>query len=68
MNPSTKAEFDQRYQAHLKHLKFKGLQPKTIDAYSRPIWRMSDYFDYATDNLSSAQLTNYFSDLIEMHS
>jgi hypothetical protein len=68
MNPSTKAEFDQRYQTHLKHLKLKGLQPKTIDAYSRPIRRMGDYFDYATDNLSPAQLTNYFSDLIETHS
>ena len=33
MNPVTKAEFDQRYQTHLKHLKLKGLQPKTIDAY-----------------------------------
>lgn len=30
---SAKAEFDQRYQTHLKHLKLKGLQPKTIDAY-----------------------------------
>ena len=24
-----KADFDQRYQTHLKHLKLKGLQPKT---------------------------------------
>lgn len=29
-----RAEFDQRYQSHLKHLKLKGLQPKTIDAYA----------------------------------
>ena len=28
---SAKADFDQRYQTHLKHLKLKGLQPKTID-------------------------------------
>lgn len=27
---STKADFDQRYQTHLKHLKLNGLQPKTI--------------------------------------
>ena len=32
---SAKADFDQRYQTHLKHLKLKGLQPKTIDAYGR---------------------------------
>jgi site-specific recombinase XerD len=68
MNADTKAQFDQRYQTHLKHLKLKGLQPKTIDAYSRAIRRMGDYFDYAIGNLSPAQLTDYFSDLIESHS
>lgn len=68
MNTSTTAEFDQHYQTHLKHLKLKGLQPKTIDAYSRAIRRMGDYFDHAIGNLSPAQLTDYFSDLIESHS
>jgi hypothetical protein len=30
--PTTRpAEFDQRYQTHLQHLKLKGLQPKTIE-------------------------------------
>ena len=28
---TAKAEFDQRYQTHLQHLKLKGLQPKSID-------------------------------------
>ncbi len=62
------ADFDQRYQTHLKHLKLKGLQPKTIDAYARAIRHMGDYFDYSIDNLSPAQLTDYFSDLITTHS
>ena len=35
--PSAKDQFDQHYQTHLKHLKLKGLQPNTIDAYSRAI-------------------------------
>lgn len=26
--------FSQQYDSHLKHLKLKGLQPKTIDAYA----------------------------------
>jgi site-specific recombinase XerD len=65
---SAKADFDQRYQSHLKHLKLKGLQPKTIDAYAHAIRRMGDYFDHQLDNLSSAQLTDYFSDLVESHS
>ena len=66
-NPS-KADFDERYQTHLKHLKLKGLQPKTIDAYARAIRRMGDYFDHCIDNLSPAQLTDYFSNLIVTHS
>lgn len=68
MKPSTRSEFDQRYQTHLKHLKLKGLQPKTIDAYARAIRRMGDYFDHQLGNLSAAQLTDYFSDLIASHS
>jgi len=68
MNPSTKADFDQHYQTHLKHLKLKGLQPKTIDAYSRAIRHMGDYFDYRIDNLTPAQLSDYFSDLVDTHS
>lgn len=65
---SAKADFDQRYQTHLKHLKLKGLQPKTIDAYSRAIRQMGDYFEYQIDNLSSAQLTDYFSSRVDSHS
>jgi hypothetical protein len=33
-SPST-ADFDRLYQSHLKHLKLKGLQPKTIEAFSK---------------------------------
>jgi site-specific recombinase XerD len=60
--------FCSRYRTHLQHLKLKGLQPKTIDAYARTIRRMGDYFDHQIDSLSAAQLTDYFSDLIASHS
>jgi len=60
--------FDQNYQAHLKHLKLKGLQPKTIEAYSRAIRRVGDRFDKQIDELSEAQLTDYFSELVASHS
>ena len=66
-NPS-KADFDERYQTHLKHLKLKGLQPKTIDAYARAIRRLGGYFAHQIDDLSEGQLTDYFSDLITSHS
>lgn len=63
-----RAEFDQHYQAHLRHLKLKGLQPKTIEAYARGIRRLGEYFDHQIDALTSEQLVSYFSDLLETHS
>ena len=68
MTTTHRAEFDQRYATHLKHLKLKGLRPKTIEAYSRAIRRMGEYFDWQIDELSPAQLTDYFSDLVASHS
>ncbi|MCP4378439.1 MAG: site-specific integrase, partial [bacterium] len=68
MTSSTEANFKQNYQTHLKHLKLKGLQPKTIEAYSRAIRRIGTYFDYQIDDLSEQQLTDYFTDLLDSHS
>ena len=68
METTATAHFDRQYQTHLKHLKLKGLQPKTIDAYARAIRRIGDYFDHQIDALSEQQLIDYFSDLIASHS
>jgi integrase/recombinase XerD len=68
MKTSPATHFDRQYQTHLKHLQLKGLQPKTIDAYARAIRRMGAYFSHHIDDLSEAQLTDYFSDLIATHS
>ena len=68
MEASTKTTFDQNYQSHLKHLKLKGLQPKTIEAYSRAIRRTGEYFDYQIDSLTEPELADYFIDLVESHS
>jgi site-specific recombinase XerD len=68
MNTASPSHFDRHYQSHLQHLKLKGLQPKTIDAYSRAIRRVGDYFDHRIDHLTEAQLTDYFSDLVATHS
>jgi len=35
MKTSNNPQFNQYYAQHCKHLKLKGLQPKTIDAYTR---------------------------------
>jgi integrase/recombinase XerD len=55
--------FKQDYQKHLQHLKLKGLQPKTIDAYARAIRRIGEYFDFQINDLSEQQLLDYFFDL-----
>jgi site-specific recombinase XerD len=65
---SSEADFKQQYQTHLKHLKLKGLQPKTIEAYSRAMRRIGVYFNEQVNALSESQLTDYFSDLLESHS
>ena len=68
MKSSTEALFKKNYQSHLKHLKLKGLQPKTIEAYSRAIRRVGDRFDRRIDSLTEPQLTDYFTELVASHS
>ncbi len=68
MNTASSAHFDRQYQTHLKHLKLKGLQPKTIEAYSRAIRRIGAHFDHRIDDLTEPQLTNYFTELLGTHS
>lgn len=68
MTTSSQAVFNQKYQTHLKHLKLKGLRPKTIEAYARAIRRMGDYFDHDLNALSEQQLVDYFTDLLASHS
>ena len=60
--------FIKQYQKHLKCLKLGDLQPKTIDAYARAIRRIGNYFDCRIDNLSSDQLLDYFTELLDTHS
>ncbi len=62
------SDFNKNYQTHLKHLRIKGLQPKTIDAYSRAIRRIGSYFDHQINDLSEQQLLDYFSNLLDTHS
>ena len=59
MKTSNDPQFNRYYELHCKHLKLKGLQPKTIDAYTRALRRIGDYFDFQVDNLSQNQLLDY---------
>jgi len=60
MQSGSKTSFDAQYQRLLQHLTLKGLQRKTIDAYSRAMRRVGAFFDHQIDDLSAAQLTDYF--------
>ena len=68
MKALSDANFKQNYELHLQHLKLKGLQPKTIEAYSRAIRRAGDRFDRQIDNLSEQQLMTHFTALLASHS
>jgi site-specific recombinase XerD len=60
--------FNHLYSLHCKHLKLKGLQPKTISAYSRAMRRIGEYFEGQVSSLSMEQLLDYFYDLLKTHS
>jgi integrase/recombinase XerD len=68
MTSPNERKFKRNYKKHLQHLKLKGLQPKTIEAYSRAIRRIGTYFEHDIDDLSKQQLTDYFTDLLSTHS
>ena len=65
MTPSIESKYNHNYSLHCKHLKLQGLQPKTIEAYSRAIRRIADYFDGHLDDLSQDQLLDYFHSLLD---
>jgi site-specific recombinase XerD len=61
-------QFSKYYRKHLQCLNLAGLQPKTIEAYSRAIRRIGNYFDCRIENLTTDQLLDYFNDLLTSHS
>ncbi len=60
--------FNKYYAKHCKYLKLQGMQPKTVDAYSRAIRRIGKYFNCNLDDLTTDQLLDYFHDLLGTHS
>lgn len=68
MIPVSTDKFNQQYETLLKHLRLKGLRPKTVAAYSRSVRRLGVYFEGQVDHLSEAQLMDYFLALLDSHS
>jgi site-specific recombinase XerD len=67
MTTPLEKKFNQDYQKLLQHLTLKGLQPSTIDAYSRAIRRIGNYFNYHVYDLTEQQLVDFFVDLHSTH-
>jgi integrase/recombinase XerD len=61
--PTSNLQFSTYYELHCKHLQLKGLQPKTIESYSRAIRRIGEYFNGNLDSLTEIQLLDYFHQL-----
>jgi site-specific recombinase XerD len=68
MKTSNQSKFNTYYEQHCKHLKLKGLRPKTIEAYARAVRRIGEYFDYRIDDLNQNELLDYFHQLKEKSS
>lgn len=57
--------FARNYESLLKRLKLRGMQPKTIEAYSHGVRRAAAHFGYRIDGLSKDQLTDYFAQILD---
>src|SRR4030066_2052557 len=68
MHQAETKRFNELYQQQLRLLKLQGKAPKTIDAYSRAVRRIRDYFDCCPDLLTLEQRETYFSNLVQSHS
>jgi integrase/recombinase XerD len=60
-----RSEFERSYASLLKHLRLKGMQPKTIEAYAHGIRRLGERFDWRIGALTDEQLTDHFSQLLQ---
>ena len=60
IKPLEQARFDRLYQSYLNELFLQGMQPKTIESYSRALRQVTTFFDTCPDNLSAEQLKQYF--------
>lgn len=68
MKKAQQKKLDLLYQQHIDALTRQGKSESTIDAYSRAVRRISDYFDRCPDRLTVNELKDYFVGLVRSHS
>ncbi len=68
MDSTEKRRFRPLYEKMQQCLLLQGLQPKTVDAYTRAVRRVAKYFDRCPDQLTDDDLRDFFADLVKSHS
>ncbi len=68
MNKAQRKKFDSLYNEHISALQRQGKAPNTIDAYSRAVRRITEFFDRCPDRLDQSDLKAYFTALVKSHS
>lgn len=68
MNKAQQTKFNSLYQCHVSALQRQGKADRTIDAYSRAVRRITEYFDQSPDRVTEDQLKDYFTALVKSHS
>ena len=68
MNKAQQKRFDSLYRQHLSALRRQGKAKATIDAYSRALRRLCEFFDCPPDVIKREQFEAYFESLVNTHS
>jgi len=68
MNKAQQKRYESLYQDHLNALQRQGKSKATIDAYSRAVRRISRWFERCPDKLTTGDLKDYFTALVNSHS
>jgi len=68
MNKAQQNHFNSLYLQHVNALERQGKSKVTIDSYARAVRRIATYFDRCPDQLTQADLKDYFTSLIGTHS
>ena len=68
MNPGDEVRFNHLFEVSLQTMRLHGLRERTIESYSQTLRRVAYYFQRCPDNLSTDELKNYFSWMLEKYS
>jgi integrase len=68
MNKAQQKRYQSLYQQHVNALHRQGKAESTIDVYSRAVRRITEYFDRCPDRLSTDDLKEHFTNLVNSHS